>query len=66
MTDRLTVLLNGRKVGAVSYRSARLSFTYDESWGQDQDAYRLSLSMPLASAEHGHANVAVLLWGLLR
>jgi serine/threonine-protein kinase HipA len=66
MTDQLTVLLNGREVGAVSYRSARLSFRYDEAWRQDQDAYPLSLSMPLASAKHGHANVEALLWGLVR
>jgi serine/threonine-protein kinase HipA len=65
MTNQLTVLLNGREVGAVSYRNARISFHYDKVWRQDQDAYPLSLSMPLASAEHGHATVEAFLWGLL-
>jgi serine/threonine-protein kinase HipA len=65
MTKQLTALLDGREVGSVFYRSARLSFTYDESWRQDRNSYPLSLSMPLASAEHGHARIEAFLWGLL-
>jgi serine/threonine-protein kinase HipA len=65
MTNQLIAFLNGREVGSVFYRRARLSFTYDESWRQGQDSYPLSLSMPLASADHGHARVEAFLWGLL-
>ena len=52
-------------MGLVAYRNARLSFAYDESWRHDPNSYPLSLSMPLASAEHGHAKIEALLWGLL-
>jgi len=53
MTTQLTALANGREMGTVAYRNARLSFVYDESWRQDPNSYALSLSMPLASAQHG-------------
>ena len=65
MTDRLIALANGQEMGTVFYRNARLSFVYDESWRQDPTSYPLSLSMPLASSEHGHARVEAFLWGLL-
>ena len=65
MTDQLVALANGREMGLVTYRNGRLSFVYDESWRQDPNSYPLSLSMPLASAEHGHAKVEAFLWGLL-
>jgi serine/threonine-protein kinase HipA len=65
MTNQLIALVNGRVMGTVHYRSARLSFVYDESWRQDGSAFPLSLSMPLASAEHGHARIEPFLWGLL-
>jgi serine/threonine-protein kinase HipA len=65
MTNQLITLVNGRTMGTVHYRSARLSFVYDESWRQDASAFPLSLSMPLASAEHGHARIEPFLWGLL-
>ena len=65
MTNELIALANGRPLGSVLYRNSRLSFTYDESWRQDPNSYPLSLSMPLASAEHGHSSIEPFLWGLL-
>jgi serine/threonine-protein kinase HipA len=66
MTDELVALLGGREVGRV-YQQARgrLIFTYDRDWRQVEDAYPLSLSMPLAAAEHGPAAIEAFLWGLL-
>jgi serine/threonine-protein kinase HipA len=57
--------MNGRMMGTIRYRSGRISFVYEESWRQDRSAFPLSLSMPLASAEHGHARIEAFLWGLL-
>ena len=65
MTNRLIALLAGREVGTVYYKNARLSFVYSDAWRADPNAYPLSLSMPLASAEHGHARIEAFLWGLL-
>lgn len=60
------VLLDGHVVGRVEEdRRGRLSFTYDETWRSADDAYPLSLSMPLAAAEHAHAAIHSFLWGLL-
>jgi serine/threonine-protein kinase HipA len=65
MTNQLIALLDGREVGTVHYKSARLSFVYNDAWRGDPDSYPLSLSMPLTSAEHGHARIEAFLWGLL-
>jgi len=65
MTTQLIALANGRGMGVVTYRNARLSFVYDELWRQGPNAYPLSLSMPLASAQHGHSRIEPFLWGLL-
>jgi serine/threonine-protein kinase HipA len=65
MTNELVALANGREMGTVLYQNARLSFVYKEAWRKDQDSFALSLSMPLASAEHGHSIVETFLWGLL-
>jgi len=65
MTNQLIALLDGREVGTVNYKNARLSFVYNDAWRADPNAYPLSLSMPLASAEHGHARIEAFLWGLL-
>src|ERR1700679_4050713 len=65
MTNELIVLLDSREVGNVSYKNARLSFTYNDTWRSDPNAYPLSLSMPLGSATHGHARIEAFLWGLL-
>jgi serine/threonine-protein kinase HipA len=65
MTNELIALLDGREVGNVSYKNARLSFIYNDTWSGDPNAYPLSLSMPLGSATHGHARIEAFLWGLL-
>jgi serine/threonine-protein kinase HipA len=65
MTNELIALANGREMGSVIYRNARLSFIYEESRRQDGRSYPLSLSMPLASSGHGHSRVERFLWGLL-
>jgi HipA-like protein len=52
MTNELVALLDGREIGSVHYKNSRLSFVYRESWRADPEAYPLSLSMPLGSAEH--------------
>jgi serine/threonine-protein kinase HipA len=64
MTNQLIALLDGREVGTVHYKNATFVPLYD-SWRADPNAYPLSLSMPLASAEHGHARIEAFLWGLL-
>ncbi len=64
MSELLT-LLDGREVGAVRHERGRLSFVYADAWRSAPGAYPLSLSMPLAAAEHPHAAIAPFLWGLL-
>ena len=48
MTNQLIALLDGREVGTIHYKNARLSFVYNDAWRADPKAYPLSLSMPLA------------------
>lgn len=61
----LTVLLGSRRAGRVTYANDRLAFAYDEAWREDADAYPLSLSMPLATREHGDAAIRAFIWNLL-
>jgi serine/threonine-protein kinase HipA len=42
-----------------------LTFSYDPAWREEDDAYPLSLSMPLAAREHGPDSIEPFLWGLL-
>lgn len=64
--DTLLALFAGREVGVVRReRGNRLSFGYHEQWRSAPSAFPLSLSMPLAAAEHGHDAIAAFLWGLL-
>ena len=66
MSDQLLVLLNGREIGRITRdRRGRLNLLYDDDWREAQGAFPLSLSMPLAAAEHGHKPVEAFLWGLL-
>jgi serine/threonine-protein kinase HipA len=66
VTDELITLLGGQVVGRIQMRKGgRLSFAYEQSWRESDDAYPLSLSMPLAAREHEHKAVEALLWGLL-
>lgn len=66
MTAELVTLLGDRVVGRLRRdRHGRLTFAYADEWRSSPGAYPLSLSMPLAMAEHGHAAVEAYLWGLL-
>ena len=66
MTDELVALLGGHMIGRVRQQArGRLTFTYDPAWREADDAYPLSLSMPLAAVEHGPATIETFLWGLL-
>lgn len=66
MTREIVAILDGRETGRiVQDNRGRLSFTYNEQWRSAADAYPLSLSMPLALAEHGTAKIDPYLWGLL-
>lgn len=63
---RLAALLNGEIVGWVHQAgNGRLWFRYEPAWQNDPDSYPLSLSMPLAAAEHGSRAIRAYLWGLL-
>lgn len=63
--DTLILLLDGHTIGSIHRRKGRMSLVYDDAWRLRPDAYPLSLSMPLASADHPHAPVNAFLWGLL-
>ena len=66
MTERLIALANGRLLGEIRRDArGRLSFEYDAAWSQDDAAYPLSLSMPLAVPDHDHDKIEPWLWGLL-
>ena len=66
MNGELIAILDGRETGRVARDGrGRLSFTYNEAWRNAADAYPLSISMPLALAEHGNAKIDPFLWGLL-
>lgn len=66
MSGTLVALMGDDRMGQV-VRDARgrTKFVYDEAWRTRRGAYPLSLSMPLALAEHPHAVVDAYLWGLL-
>jgi serine/threonine-protein kinase HipA len=63
--NELLVLLDGREAGVVRQERGRLSFNYAGNWRSAPGAYPLSLSMPLAAAEHPHAAIEPFIWGLL-
>jgi serine/threonine-protein kinase HipA len=66
MTQELIAIAEGREMGRVTRdKTGRLSFTYNEKWRNGQDAYPLSISMPLVLSEHGNAKIDPFLWGLL-
>src|SRR5690348_7264249 len=66
ITPELIAIIDGREMGRVTRDNrARLTFTYTEDWRNADNAYPLSLSMPLALAQHGNAQVDPFLWGLL-
>jgi serine/threonine-protein kinase HipA len=62
----LVALIAGAEIGRVQCdASGRLRFQYAEAWRRRDDALHLSLSMPPANPEHGHASIHTYLWGLL-
>lgn len=66
MTKELIVILDRRVTGRVRRDArSRLAFTYEEDWRADDNAYPLSISMPLALARHRHDKIDPFLWGLL-
>jgi serine/threonine-protein kinase HipA len=66
MSGELVAILDGREAGRVlQHDRGRLSFTYNEARRAAADAYPLSISMPLALAEHSNAKIYPFLWGLL-
>jgi serine/threonine-protein kinase HipA len=66
MNGELTAILDGRETGRVTRDArGRLSFTYNEEWRNAENAYPLSLSMPLALERHANHKIDPFLWGLL-
>src|ERR1700761_3480677 len=66
MSDELLTLLDGKVIGSVVRgRNGKLTFHYLRAWHEDEDAYPLSLSMPLSGDEYGHRVIEAFLWGLL-
>jgi serine/threonine-protein kinase HipA len=64
-TDTLSIIVNQRKLGSVSFRDNRLAFSYDPTWQSDPESFPLSISMPLTGRDHPHEVVEPYLWGLL-
>jgi|GEM_PF-5605181 len=66
MTQELIAILESREMDRVVRDTrGKLSFTYSAEWRAVDDAYPLSISMPLALAEHSHTKIDPFLWGLL-
>jgi serine/threonine-protein kinase HipA len=66
MTTELIALLVGREIGRIARdKRGRLTFTYAEDWREAADTHPLSLSMPIAAAEHRNVVTEAFLWGLL-
>jgi serine/threonine-protein kinase HipA len=62
----LSVLMDGVQIGdLVQEASGQLVFTYNEAWRASRRTTPLSLSLPLARAEHRHRAVDPYLRGLL-
>ena len=65
MTE-LTVLVYDQPIGQIRQgRSGRYAFAYTAEWLANPTAVPLSLSMPLANAEHEDDAIRPFLWGLL-
>jgi serine/threonine-protein kinase HipA len=66
MKKELRVLLDGDEIGTVIQDGrGRFQFIYDESYRKNRAAIPLSISMPLARAEHDDKAVRPFMWGLL-
>lgn len=66
MTRELIAFLDGQ-VGGRVVRDTRgtVSFNYEDSWRETENAYPLYLSMPLALSRHGNDKIDRFLSGLL-
>jgi serine/threonine-protein kinase HipA len=63
---KLVALLDGQIAGSVFQGvGGQLRFVYDDGWRHRDDAYPLSLSLPLTASEHKHRAINAFLWGLL-
>jgi serine/threonine-protein kinase HipA len=66
ITPELIAIIDGREMGRVTRDNrARLTLTYNEDWRTAENSYPLSISMPLALAQHANARIDPFLWGLL-
>ncbi|MEM7211065.1 MAG: type II toxin-antitoxin system HipA family toxin [Pseudomonadota bacterium] len=65
MTQELIALTGPHDVGRITAENGRLRFAYTDEWRERDDAFPLSLSMPLAAQEHPHRVIEPFLWGLL-
>lgn len=66
MSKELIALLGDSEVGKVLQNAhGRLSFAYADDWRHAHNAYPISISMPLAAAQHQHAKIEPFLWNLL-
>jgi serine/threonine-protein kinase HipA len=67
VSSRELIAVNGRTlVGRVLRNSnGRLKFIYEDGWRFSEEAFPLSVSMPLTSPEHSHEKIDAFLSGLL-
>jgi len=66
MTKELRFLIDGDEIGTVIQNDkGRFQFTYDDSYRKSPSAIPLSISMPLARAEHDDKAARPFMWGLL-
>jgi serine/threonine-protein kinase HipA len=67
MIEELHAIVPGGRMGRVLRDSTknRLAFTYEPDWQKGPNSYPISLSMPLAAADHEQAKIEPFLWGLL-
>ena len=65
MAKELRVLVAEEELGSLFLERGRIRFVYEEAWRGGGSAFPLSLSMPLAAAEHSGDAVENYLWNLL-
>lgn len=65
MSEELSIIATGRLVGRVVRTGNRLTFRYAPSWAGADDAFPLSVSMPVVLEEHPHRVTDAWLRGLL-
>lgn len=66
MTDKhLVVLIEGQLAGRLTQTDGKLRFDYDARYRESDDPTAVSLSLPLALAQHAGTRLDSYLWGLL-